>query len=251
MAATLAAALIVLPAARAAADQSDDLKLGQSVYNDLLAKGQIVSGSPYERILQQTGSRISRAAEPHWFTERFYIVRGNQMNAFSAPGGYVFVNEGLLRSVDNVPELANVLGHETAHIVLGHVNAQAQQQKTRQGIFSGLGKLFGKSQGSQNTYNVAQAAGNYTFLNFTRQQEYAADELGATLAAKAGYDPWGTVWFAREAERLDGDAGYESYVQHHPSTKDRITKIEAYFKDHPATFGHWSSQPPPGNGLPL
>ncbi len=243
--------LVLLLGARAPADQADDLKLGRSVYEDLQTKNQIVTDSPYDAILQQTGARISRAAAPHWFTERFYVVRGNQMNAFSAPGGYVFVNEGLLRSVDNVAELAGVLGHETAHIVLGHVNAQAKQAKARQNIFAGVGKIFGSSKGSQNTFDVVKAAGNYTFLNFTRQQEFEADQLGSTLAARAGYDPWGMIWFDREVQRLEGDAGYEAYVQHHPSMSDRIAHIEAYFKAHPATFGRWSSTPPPGNGLPL
>jgi predicted Zn-dependent protease len=99
--------------------------------------------------------------------------------------------------------------------------------------------------------DVAQLASSYTFLNFTRQQEYEADQRGATLAAEAGYDPWGTVWFAREVQRLEGDAGYESYVQHHPSMSDRIKHIEAYFKAHPATFRRWSSVQPPGTGLPI
>jgi predicted Zn-dependent protease len=150
-----------------------------------------------------------------------------------------------------VPELAAVLGHETAHLLLGHVSAQQKQVKSRRDIFARVGRLFGGSGPSQNAVDAAQLASNYTFLNFTRQQEFAADQLGSTLAARAGYDPWGTVWFASEVERLDGDAGYESYVQHHPSTKERISRVESYFKAHPATFGRWSSRPPAGTGLPL
>jgi len=246
--------LALAAAARASADQSDELRQGQSVYNDVRAKNQLVTDSPYDAILQRTGARISRAAAPHWWTERFYVVRGNQMNAFSAPGGYVFVNEGLLRSVDNVAELANVLGHETAHIVLGHLTAQEKQTKMRQTIFTKMGGLFGHSQNSQSpsyTLDAAQLASNYTFLNYTRQQEYEADQRGALLAAQAGYDPWGSIWFAREVQRLEGDAGYEAYVQHHPSMSDRISHLRAYFKAHPATFARWSSTPPPGTGLPI
>jgi predicted Zn-dependent protease len=237
-----------LASATALADQhTDDAKLGRSVYDDLAKKNQIVNDSPYAKILQTVGARIAHAGG---VPERFYVVRGNQLNAFSAPGGYVFVNEGLLRSADNVPELANVLGHETAHVALGDVNARTQQKTTRESVFGFLHKHFVKSKGQENTFDVATAAGNYSFLNFTRQQEYAADQFGATIAARAGFDPWGMIWYARAVERLDGDAGYEQYVEHHPSTKDRIARLESYFKAHPKTFKHWSSVPPAAIGLP-
>ncbi|MDB5095234.1 MAG: peptidase Ste24p [Candidatus Eremiobacteraeota bacterium] len=246
---TLAIGLATVCAAPAQADQSDDETMGLGVYDDLKAKGQVVEGSPYLPILRRVGDRLSAAARPHWFTERFYVVRGNQINAFSAPGGYVFVNEGLLRTINNTDELANVLGHETAHLVLGHVQAKVQQQK-RKSFLTNIGKaLTGKgSTGSQNTFDAATQIGNYSFLNFTRQQEYAADELGAKLAAKAGYNPWGTVWFFNELGRLVGDAGYEQYVQEHPSTSDRTERIARYLRDGTA-YARWKNRPPTTTGL--
>ncbi len=224
--------------------------MGRSVYHDLKSKDQIVSNSPYNAILQRVGKRVAAAAGPQWYVERFYVIRGNQMNAFSAPGGYVFVNEGLLRNADNADELANVLGHETAHLVLGHVSARAKQQQRRNFLYN-IGHIFAKnSQGSQNTFNVATQAGNYTFLGFTRDQEYQADAYGSTFAARAGYNPWGAVWFFDETERMYGDAGFEQYVQQHPSTKDRITRLEAYFKAYPRLFGRWSRRLTNRGGLP-
>jgi beta-barrel assembly-enhancing protease len=249
LAVTIAVALAPACALPARADQSDDATMGLGVYDDLKAKGQVVEGSPYLPILRRVGDRLSAAARPHWFTERFYVVRGNQISAFSAPGGYVFVNEGLLRTINNTDELANVLGHETAHLVLGHVQAKVEQQK-RKSFLTNIGKaLTGKgSAGAQNTFDAATKIGNYSFLNFTRQQEYAADELGAKLAAKAGYNPWGTVWFFNELGRLVGDAGYEQYVQEHPSTSDRTDRIARYLHD-TAAFARWKNRPPTTTGL--
>ena len=71
------------------------------------------------------------------------------------------------------------------------------------------------------------------------------------LAAKAGYNPWGMVWFFDKLEKLYGDAGFEQYVQDHPSSKDRIARIESYFKSDPAQFARWSPQTSPAPGLPL
>jgi predicted Zn-dependent protease len=93
-------------------------------------------------------------------------------------------------------------------------------------------------------------AGNYTFLNFSRQQEYAADQRGAYLAAKAGFNPWGTVWYFEELLRVAGDAGFEQYTQQHPSTSDRIARVEAYFKENPAVFGRWRNVMTSTAGLP-
>lgn len=242
------AAFVPVPAR---ADQrSDDAALGRKVYNDLRAKYQLVPNSRFLPVLRSVGGRVAAAARLHGVTEQFYVVRGNEVNAFSAPGGYIFVDEGLLRELDNRDELANVLGHETAHIALGHVDAKRAQEKRKNFILN-FGKMFAKqgSQGAQNTFDTASKVGNYTFLNFTRQQEYAADEYGAQLAAKAGFNPWGTVWFFQQLEKLVGDAGYEQYTQQHPSSADRIDKISRFLRAHRAQYGRWHNTPPATSGL--
>ena len=247
------AACAALSIGIARADQHEqDAAMGKSVYDDLAKRDQIVGNSPYDRVLQRVGGKVAAAAGRQWYVERFYIIRGNQMNAFSAPGGYVFVNEGLLRNVDNVDELANVLGHETAHLALGHVTSREQQQQHKNMFFSlshSIAKTF--SPNSDKAVSQAETAGNYTFLGFSREQEYQADQYGATYAARAGFNPWGSIWFFNETEAMYGDAGFEQYVQQHPSTKDRISRLESYFKAHPREFGHWPAQLTSRGGLPM
>ena len=249
--AIVAATAILVTAGQAGADQrTEDAALGKKVYDDLRAKYQLLPHSRFLPILRSVGARVAAVAQLHGVPERFYVVRGNEVNAFSAPGGYIFVDEGLLRTIDNRDELANVLGHETAHLALGHVDAKRTTEK-RKNLILNFGKMFARqgSQGAQNTFDTASKVGNYTFLNFTRQQEYAADELGAQLAAKAGYNPWGSVWFFQQLERLVGDAGYEQYTQQHPSTADRIAKISAFLRAHPAQYRRWHNTPPATTGL--
>jgi predicted Zn-dependent protease len=252
---TLVAASPPSPAPSAAPgnDHAQDVAVSQKIYDDMKANGQFVENSPYAAILATVGRKIAAAAQPHWFNEQFVIVRGNQGNAFATPGGIVFVNEGLLRSAENVEELANVLGHETAHLTLGHLTARESVSKTT-GAAVKLGQVlspYASSKVAQTSLDVASLSTRYTFLNFSRQQEYAADQAGADIAAKAGYNPWGTVWFFREAQRLEGDAGFEQYVQQHPSIKDRVERIAQYFKDNPDKFGRWSDAMPSTSGLPM
>jgi len=238
------------PCVPAIADDHDDaLTVGQRAYDELRSRGEIAESSRYLPILRRIGGRIAAAARPHWFEERFYVIRGSDINAFASPGGYVYVYEGLLRNVDNADELACVLGHETAHLVLGHLEAKSRQQRRKSSLLN-LGRIFGgAAAGSANAIGAASTVANYGYLNFTRQQEYAADELGTKLAAKAGFDPWGTVWFLQELERVAGDAGYEQYVQQHPSTSDRIARIQAFLHADRARYGRWSPQPANTAGL--
>jgi predicted Zn-dependent protease len=241
------------PSPASSDDHAQEAAVSKKIYDDMQSQGQIVTDSVYSAILATVGRKISAAAAPHWFTERFVIVKGNQGNAFATPGGIVFVNEGLLRAVENADELANVLGHETAHLTLGHLTAR---EKTSNAT-SAVGKLgqwlspYANNSVAQHAFDAASLSARYTFLNYSRQQEYAADQTGADIAAKAGYNPWGTVWFFNEAQRVEGDAGFEQYVQQHPSIKDRIARIEQYFKDNPDRFGRFSDRMTTTSGLPM
>jgi beta-barrel assembly-enhancing protease len=247
----VAAIAIVATRPANASQHSHDVQESRQIYNTYSAQHLIVHNSPYEPVLQQVGARISEAAEPHWFAERFFIVRDNSINAFATPGGYVFVNEGLLRGVDNADELAAALGHETAHLVLGHLD-QREQSAARQNMVHKMANFFATKFGSQNALralNAASLASRYGFLNYSRQQEYAADRYGTYLAARAGYNPWGSVWLQDEVERLVGDAGYEQYLQQHPSTRQRIAALRSYIESHPSTFGRWHNVEPSTTGL--
>jgi len=246
------AAIAAPPFAREALadDQSQERQIGQQVYSDQRNKGLILDSSPYYPVLRSIGAKISSAAQPHWWPMNLVVVKGNSANAFSVPGGWVYVNEALLHNAGNEAELANVIGHETGHIVLGHVMNRIHQAQTVNLAF-GIASLFVHSAGAANTYTLAELVANYGFLNFSRQQEYQADHEGVILSGRAGYNPWGMVWFFQKLEQLYGDAGFEQYVQDHPSTKDRVARIEAYFQSEPSQFAHWSRTPISTQGLPV
>lgn len=231
-------------------DHAQERQIGQQVYNDQRKQGQILDSSPYYPVLRKVGATISDAAQPHWWPMNFVVVKGNKANAFSVPGGWVYVNEALLKNADSEAELASVVGHETGHIVLGHVMDRLRKAQTMNTIF-GIFSIFVHTQGAANTFNLAQFAAGYGFLNFSRQQEYQADHEGAILAGKAKYNPWGMIWFFQKLEKLYGSSGFEAYVQDHPATKDRISRIQSFFQSDPRQFARWSHQPTTTSGLQL
>jgi predicted Zn-dependent protease len=244
-----AAASMPAFAAPALADQAQEKSIGQQVYDDQRKQNQIVDVSPYYPVLREVGARISAAAQPHWWPMNFVVAKGAQPNAFSTPGGWVYVNEALLRNAANNEELANVVGHETGHIVLGHVMNRLRQAQNLDLLLT-IGSLFVHSQGAANTYALAKIGATYGFLNFSRQQEYQADHEGAILAGKANYNPWGMIWFFRTLAKLSGNSnGFEQYVQDHPSTPDRIARLEQFFANDPAQFARWKDDKTVTSGL--
>ena len=244
-AAALVTATAALPAKALADAHDQERQIGQQVYSDLRNKGQILDSSTYYPVLRAVGDKIAAVNQPRWYNQNWLIVKGSQANAFSVPGGSIYVNEALLKNAENEEELANVLGHETGHLVLGHVMDRIHKAQTAQ-IVGGLLGIFIHNQG---TYDLVNFLGSYAFLNFSRAQEYQADHEGAILAGKANYNPYGMVWFFQKLEKLYGNAGFEQYVQDHPATNDRIARIEQFFKSDPSQFGKWQNKMMSTSGL--
>jgi predicted Zn-dependent protease len=233
----------------ALADETAERSIGRHVYADQRKQGQVLDVSPYYPIVREVGSRIAAAAAPHWWPANFVIVKGAQPNAFSTPGGWVYVNEALLRNAANNDELANVLGHETGHIVLGHVMNRLKQAQNLNVLLS-IGSLFVHGQGAENAFALVKAGAGYGFLNFSRQQEYQADHEGVILAGKAQYNPHGMIWFFQTLSKLAGNSlGFEQYVQDHPATPDRIARLQSFFASDPAQFKRWNPNKTVTGGL--
>lgn len=236
-AALTAVAAASVPQAAFADAHDQERQIGNQVYQQLRGQNQIEDTSPWYSALRAVGDKIAATNEPRWYNMNWIIVKGKDVNAFSVPGGNIYVNDGLFPQAENEDELASVLGHETGHLVLGHVMDRIHKAQTAQIVGSVLSIFIH----NQMTFDLVNYLGSYAFLNFSRAQEYQADHEGVILSSKAGYNPWGMVWFFDKLEKLYGDAGFEQYVQDHPSTSDRISRIEAFFKSDPSQFGKYSN----------
>src|SRR4051794_2210810 len=110
-------------------------------------------------------------------------------NAFSVPGGYVYVTRQLMSLMDDESELAFALGHEVGHVAANHAHAREQYaQRNPLGIF---GQILGAVVGPSIFTNAIAARAQLDTLSFSREQEYQADTLGLRYMMQAGYDPAG------------------------------------------------------------
>ena len=155
------------------------------------------------------------------------VVDDDSINAFALPGGFFYVNSGLMLAADNESELAGVMAHETAHVCAHH----AMRQMTRAN-WAQIGSIplmvvgGGIGYAAYEAYNVAVPL---TFMQFSRNFEAEADYLGVEYLYKAGYDPQSFVDFFEkiQAQEKKKPGTLVKAFSSHPQTPDRIEKSQA------------------------
>jgi predicted Zn-dependent protease len=150
------------------------------------------------------------------------------VNAFAVPGGFVYINRGLIERTDRMDEVAGVLGHEIGHVVRRHT---VKQMEKAQGANIGvtLACVLTSVCNSQVAGAAINIAGGAVFARFSRQDEAEADNEGFNNVIRAGISPVGMVTMFQKliAERKSRPAGVEAWFITHPLEEDRIAAIQA------------------------
>jgi predicted Zn-dependent protease len=193
----------------------------------LVAQSQLPLVRDYtvRRYVQRLGQRIITHLDHPEFPYQFSVVQDPHLNAFSVPGGYVYMHSGLIRRVSSEDELASVLGHEIAH-VQGH-HLVRQQQDTKLLSYAGLAAM------ALAVINPVLAAGASsvaaaTQFKYQRQLEEEADYRGLQYMRQAGFDPQGMPRFLQKMwseERLNAQ-NVPPYFRSHPLSQERLSYIE-------------------------
>lgn len=156
------------------------------------------------------------------------VLDTDEINAMALPGGFFYVNSGLILACDSEDELAGVMAHEIAHVAAHH----AAREMTRMNYMQiGSVPLMIFTQGSwigYGIYEASQLAVPLTFLSFSRQFESEADFLGVQYMYKAGYDPQGMVSIFEKLDALQKHkpGAISRAFSDHPGTPDRIDNVE-------------------------
>jgi predicted Zn-dependent protease len=183
---------------------------------------------------QQIASRTSRA-DLQW---SFAVVNTDEVNAFALPGGFIYVNRGVLSRATNESELAAVLGHEIEHVVERHSVKQMEQM---QGANVGAGVLCALTNVCDSGLAQAgiQASGTLLFAKFSRDDEVHADEGGFQNEMRAGLNPRGMLTFFNkllaEEQQSAGGGATASWFADHPGTQDRIADVQRMLNQVPAS----------------
>ncbi|MEP6619952.1 MAG: M48 family metallopeptidase [bacterium] len=188
----------------------------------------IVGDPELNRYINVLGDSIARLTSrtdiPQW---HFYIVDSKEVNAFAVPGGYVYVNRGLIERATRMDQLAGVLGHEIGHVVRRHSIKQMQQQ---QGANMGvtLACVLTNVCNNQASQAGIQVLGTAVFAKFSRQDEMEADEEGVRNVVRAGVSPNGIpeMFQILINERTTNPSAVDSWFATHPLEEDRIADVK-------------------------
>ena len=154
------------------------------------------------------------------------VIDSDDINAFALPGGFFYVDTGLILAADNEAELAGVMAHEIAHVAACHV----ARERTR-GQLMNIASVSMMMVGGPIGYGVYEAAGlamPMTFLKFSRGFESEADFLGVEYMYKAGYDPQAFTAFFERVKNLEKRRrnAIAKAFETHPQTPDRIARTQ-------------------------
>ncbi len=212
---------------------NDDVKAGQQAASEVERQMPILRDEVATDYLRNIGERLVGAIPQEFqhpeFRYSFKIVNVKDLNAFALPGGYMYVNRGLIDAVHSEGELAGVMAHELSHVALRHGTAQAtkaQSASVQAPAIGGaiLGAILGGSLGQIVGQGSQAVVGTY-FLKFSREYETEADVLGSQIMARAGYDPRDLANVFKLLQQQGGGGG-GGFLSDHPSPANRYARIE-------------------------
>ncbi|MBQ7674439.1 MAG: M48 family metalloprotease, partial [Alphaproteobacteria bacterium] len=188
-----------------------------------------------EEILTEITQKIFEVAGLRKKSVKMYVIISDSINAFTTGNGYVFVTTGLLLKFNKNPlHLIAVLSHETGHLAGGHIDRMINRiQNSSSNFLVAMlaGMVGGLVTGSEEAVAVLLGyamTDERLFLRFSREQELAADSLGASYMEKMGYDIQPMIEVFEAFERMEiigGSASLPVYVRTHPKSADRITAL--------------------------
>jgi predicted Zn-dependent protease len=217
--------------------QDEEVQMGQEVFEELKAKGEIIESSPLYDQLRPIADAITKAAQPRYnHPFKFYLVHEEQPNAFATPGGNVYVVDSLLYFVKNKEQLAGTLCHEVSHTIHHDTMALMEKQQKIKEREVGAAILLGPTR----AHILAIAlVGKLNSLGYSREAESRADLTGSDVCAPTGYNPWGLVWLFQDFQSASPNQ-LPQLLSDHPDDQNRVNALEQHFRKNPSVFGKFN-----------
>ncbi len=205
--------------------EEEEITLGQAVAVEAFSRfGGEYRGERLTRYVNLVGKTIADVSDRPNLNFHFAILNSQEQNAFAAPGGYIFVTIGLLKTLKNEAELAGVLAHEVAHITQKHMLETIR----RGALLSNVSELTlsAMNKDPKMFSNVIDEITDKLFTKgMDKDKEFYADVYGVEFAYRAGYHPGGLRDYLKTLKSQEGHAQSRFFTTH-PPTRIRISKIE-------------------------
>jgi predicted Zn-dependent protease len=221
----------------------EEKKLGKKVFLEIEKEADLVRDLNVQAFVEKVGYSLVDQLELNPFEFKFYVINELDPNAFAIPGGYIFINTGLVVLAENEQEIAGVLAHEISHVTQRHIAKLIEKSKalsiaTLGAILAGM--IAGKGgPASGATVSMAQGMAGALTLKFSREIEQDADQHGLNLLIKAGYDPDGMINFFKRLQQVSLAMAPKvpAYLLNHPAIENRISLLENILQMGPKPTG--------------
>lgn len=204
--------------------QEEELRIGQQISGNLLGAAPLVRDDGLQRYVNRVGRWVALQSERPDLPWRFGVIESEDLNAFAAPGGYIFLTKGLYRRLNNEAELAGVLGHEIGHVIRKHHLKLLQKSQA----IAALGSFFGSKLKNENeiVQNLIGNGAEIVARGLDKDAEFEADRIGLVLSARAGYDAYALPAVLAEIGHVaKSDKRVSLLFKTHPLPEDRLGQL--------------------------
>jgi predicted Zn-dependent protease len=203
--------------------QEEEVAIGRQAAGNILGAAPLVKDSKLQQYVNRVGRWVASQSERSNLVWHFGVIESNDINAFAAPGGYIFVTKGLYRSLQSESELAGVLAHEVGHVIKKHHLKILQQSR----LVDMGGKVISKRVGeNQQIKNLIGNGAEIFARSLDKNAEFEADRVAVILAARAGYDPFGLPTVLQDIGHVAKDDSRVSLLfKTHPHPDDRLAEL--------------------------
>ncbi len=222
-------------------DEERERYIGGDMAAKLLGAAPLLDNADLQKYVNDLGQWLALQTDRSGLKWRFGVLDTNDINAFAAPGGYVFVTAGLLGRLQNEAELAAVIAHEIGHVVRKH-HLVAIQDQAGSNILTNVMSIAADQDENSAEWNMLIDAGSDLYTKgLSRDDEMDADLVGVVILARAGYDPYA---LAAVLQRLGGvnpsDSTLALMTKTHPAPDERLLVLLAAMGDQ---LDSYASQP--------
>jgi predicted Zn-dependent protease len=206
-------------------DTESEVSMGRQMDKEVQKEFKLVLDRNMQDRLDKIGAKVAAVSDRQDLIYQFKVIEDKELNAFTIPGGYVYVNSGLMETATD-DELAGVLGHEVGHIAAKHAVKKLQADM-------GFQLVMSIAMGASNQQTMGQAMGivyDLAHLGYSRKDETLADSLSVKYSKNAGFDPRAIITFMEKLQAEHEKRGPNVnlvFLSSHPAIEDRIRNISA------------------------
>jgi predicted Zn-dependent protease len=224
----LAATLIVTTILGCDVSSDSEVAIGQQQSQEIESAVELVRDPYINSYINELGDTIASHTSRADLDWHFAVVNSHAINAFALPGGYIYVNRGLIEATDRVDELAGVLGHEIGHVIQRHSVKQMQDQQ-KIGVVATIACNITSLCDSQLGQAAVNIGGTALFARYSRRDELEADSEAVENVMRVNIDPEGipALFEVLLEQRRSNPSIVEGWFSTHPLEESRIQRADA------------------------